>query len=82
VRLGAGGLSIRWEGLRKTPSGLVAADLTISEGDISVKYNVYLLKGAVELHFASTDRSRVELAARLLRLAGVSAELKKVGDGN
>jgi hypothetical protein len=31
---------------------------------------------------ASADRSRVELAARLLRLAGVSAEVKKVGDGN
>ena len=82
VELGAEGLSVSWEGLRKTPSGLVAADLTISEGDIAVKYNVYLLKGAVELHFASTDRSRVELAARLLRLAGVSAEVKKVGDGN
>jgi hypothetical protein len=32
------------------------------------------------LHFQSTDRSRAELAARLLRLAGVNAEVKKVGD--
>jgi hypothetical protein len=32
------------------------------------------------LDFASTDRSRAELAARLLRLAGVVAEVKKVGD--
>jgi hypothetical protein len=30
------------------------------------------------LEFHSTDQSRVELAARLLRLAGVSAEVKKV----
>jgi len=31
------------------------------------------------LQFRSTDRGRVELAARLLRLAGVSAEVKKEG---
>jgi hypothetical protein len=31
------------------------------------------------LQFRSADRSRVELAARLLRLAGVSAEVKKEG---
>jgi UDP-N-acetyl-D-mannosaminuronic acid transferase (WecB/TagA/CpsF family) len=31
------------------------------------------------LQFHSSDRSRVELAARLLRLAGVSAEVKKEG---
>ncbi len=82
VGLGAERLDIRWEGLRKTDKGRATADLTISEGDIAVKYNVYLLKSAVELHFASTDRSRVEHAARLLRLAGVTAEVKKVGDGN
>jgi hypothetical protein len=44
-----------------------------------VKYNVYLLKDAIKLQFVSTDRSRVELAARLLRLVGVGAEMKKVG---
>jgi hypothetical protein len=43
VRLGAEGLSIRWEGLRLTKSG-IAAELTISEGGIAVKYNVYLSK--------------------------------------
>ncbi len=31
------------------------------------------------LQFQSSDRSRMELAARLLRLAGVNAEVKKVG---
>jgi hypothetical protein len=31
------------------------------------------------LQFRSTDRSRVELATRLLRLAGVSAEVRKEG---
>jgi hypothetical protein len=42
-----------------------------------VKYNVYLREDAIELQFVSTDRSRAELAARLLRLAGVNAEVKK-----
>jgi hypothetical protein len=75
VELGAEGLSVSWEGLRLTKSG-VAADFTISEGSIAVKYNVYL-RNAVVLEFRSTDRSRVELAARLLRLAGVAAEVRK-----
>ncbi len=56
----------------------VAADLIISETGIAVKYNVYL-NDKIELEFQSTDRSRVELAARLLKLAGVGAEMKKVG---
>ncbi len=77
VELGAEGLDIRWERLRKTDKGLVAAELTISVGGVAVKYNVYLLKNAIELEFQSTDRSRVELAARLLKLAGVGAEVKK-----
>ncbi len=81
VKLAAEGLDIRWEGLRRTEKGLVAADLTISEAGIAVKYNVYLLKNAIELLFRSTDRSRVELAARLLKLAGVSAEMKKKREG-
>jgi hypothetical protein len=80
VKLGAEGLSVGWEELRKTEGGPVAADLTISVDDAAVKYNVYLRGDAVELQFASTDRSRAELAARLLRLAGVTAEVNKVGD--
>jgi len=80
MKLAAEGLNIRWEGLRRrTEGGLVAADLTISAGDIKVKYNVYLRNDKVELKFRSTDRSRVELAARLLRLAGVGAEVMKQG---
>jgi hypothetical protein len=47
-------------------------------GDVAVKYNVYLCD-VVMLQFRSADRSRVELAARLLRLAGVSAEVRKEG---
>jgi hypothetical protein len=79
VKLGVEGLNVSWEGLRRrTDKGLVAADLIISAGGATVKYNVYL-RDKVELHFVSTDRSRVELAARLLRLAGVGAEVKKVG---
>jgi hypothetical protein len=66
-------------GIRLTESGYVAADLTFSEGGAAVEYNVYL-RNAVELRFQSSERGRVELAARLLRLAGVSAEVKKVGD--
>jgi hypothetical protein len=80
MKLAAEGLNIRWEGLRRrTEGGLVAADLTISEGNAAVKYNVYLREKAIELKFRSTDRSRVELAARLLRLAGIGAEVMKQG---
>jgi len=80
VELGAEGLDIRWEELRRTEGGRVAADLIISEGDVTVKYNVYL-HDKVELEFRSTDRGRAELAARLLRLAGVTAEVKKKVEG-
>ncbi len=73
-------VEVRPGGIRLTDGGNVAADLTISEAGVAVKYTVYLLKDVISLHFASSDRSRVELAARLLRLAGVSAEVKKVGD--
>jgi DUF971 family protein len=80
VELAAEGLNIRWERLRRrTEGGPVAADLTISEGDIKVKYNVHLRKNDIRLLFVSSDRSHVELAARLLKLAGVSAEVKKEG---
>ncbi len=65
--------------IRQTPSGLVAADLTISEGGVAVKYNVYLRETDILLQFRSSDRSRVELAAHLLRLAGVATEVRKEG---
>jgi hypothetical protein len=77
VELGAEGLSVSWEGLRRTEKGLVAADLTISAAGVAVKYNVYLRGDAFVLLFRSADRGRVELAARLLRLTGVSAEVQK-----
>ena len=80
VELGAEGLDIRWEGLRRTEKGYVAADLIISEGDVEIKYNVYLWE-KISLEFLSTDRSRVELAARLLKLAGVGAEVKRKEGG-
>jgi hypothetical protein len=77
---GKGALNISWEGpRRRTEGGPVAADLVISEGGIEVKYSVYLYHEIV-LRFDSTDRGRAELAARLLRRAGVGAEVKKVGD--
>jgi len=78
VKLGAEGLNISWEGLRRTEKGHVAADLTISVGGAAVKYNVYL-RNDILLHFASSDRSRAELAAQLLKLAGVSAEVRRKG---
>jgi len=65
--------------IRLTDGGNVTADLTISEAGIAVKYNVYLSEKAIKLQFVSTDRSRVELAAWLLKLAGVDAEVKKEG---
>jgi hypothetical protein len=76
----AANVEVRFGSIRRTNKGHVAADLTISEGDVVVKYNVYLRRNDILLQFHSTDRSRVELAARLLRLAGVIAEVKKVGD--
>jgi hypothetical protein len=69
-------VEVRLGDVRPTKSG-VAADLIISEAGIAVKYNVYLREKAIELQFRSTDRSRVELAALLLRHAGVGAEVKK-----
>jgi hypothetical protein len=76
VKLGAEGLSVSWEGLRRTKGG-AAADLTISVAGIAVKYKVYLREHDVSLKFRSTNRSHVEFASRLLRLAGISAEVKK-----
>jgi hypothetical protein len=70
-------VEVRVDSIRLTNSG-AAADLIISEGGVVVKYNVYL-SDKIELQFASTDRGRVELAARLLRHAGVRAEVKKEG---
>ncbi len=52
--------------------------MIISEGNTKIKYNVYLSGDVIKLEFASTDRSRVELAARLLKRAGVTAEVRKV----
>jgi len=80
VELGAEGLSVSWEELRRTDRGHVAADLIISVGGIAVRYNVYLGERAIVLQFESTDRGRAELAARLLKLAGVNAEVRKESD--
>jgi hypothetical protein len=76
---GSAGLSVSWEGLRRTRGGR-AADLIISKNGAGVKYNVYL-RGEVVLHFTSANRGRAELAARLLRLAGVGAEARRAGGG-
>ncbi len=70
-------VEVRLDKMRLTESDYVAADLIISEGGIEIKYNVYIRGDTIELEFHSTDRSRVELAALLLRHAGVSAEVKK-----
>jgi hypothetical protein len=72
-------VEVQFGNIRQTDKGHVAADLTISETGIAVKYNVYL-SDKIELYFGSKDRSRAELAARLLRLAGVSAEVKRKVD--
>ncbi len=69
------------DNIRLTEGGNVAADLIISEAGVAMKYNVYL-RNVVELRFQSADRYRVELAARLLKLAGVNAEVKKREDSD
>jgi hypothetical protein len=68
-------VEVRVGNISDASSGAVA-DLIISVGNISIKYNVYLTDYIV-LEFTSSDRSRVELAARLLKHVGVSAEVKK-----
>ncbi|NAZ32682.1 MAG: hypothetical protein GU356_00035 [Pyrobaculum sp.] len=73
-------VEVRPINIRLTRGG-AAADLTLSEAGIDVKYNVYL-SDKIELEFQSTDRSRVELAVRLLRHAGVGAEVKKREGGD
>jgi hypothetical protein len=70
-------MEVGWEGLKRTPGGCAAARLTISEGGVAATYSVYL-RGDIRLIFQSADRSRAELAARLLRLAGVGAEVKRM----
>jgi hypothetical protein len=70
------------DSIRLTKKGRVAADLIISEAGVAVKYNVYLRRDDILLQFRSADRSRVELAALLLRHAGVSAEVGKVDGGD
>jgi len=75
-------VEVRVDNIRQTESGYIAADLTISEAGVAVKYNVYLREDLIMLRFESTDRSRVEHAACLLRLAGVSAEVKKMGNSD
>jgi hypothetical protein len=71
-------VEVRLGNIRLTEGGVVAADLTISEAGVAIKFNVYL-QNDIRLEFSSTDRSRVELAARLLKLAGVNAEVRKEG---
>jgi hypothetical protein len=79
VRLGAEGLSVSWERLRRrTKNGPVAADLIISVGGAAVKYTVYLRNDKILLEFVSSNLGRVELAARMLKLTGVDTEVKKV----
>ncbi|MFP3200627.1 MAG: PaRep2b protein [Thermoproteus sp.] len=66
--------------IRLTPKGRVAADLIISEAGVDVKFNVYLRGHDITVQFSSADRGRAELAARLLKLAGINAEMKRVGE--
>ncbi len=72
-------VEVRPGNIRLTRKSRVAADLVISVGGVAVKYNVYLRRDEIVLQFQSSDRSRVELAARLLSLAGVTAEVRKEG---
>jgi hypothetical protein len=70
---------VRPGGVRLAEGGLVAADLTISDGGAVVNYMVYLSEKSIVLLFGSPNPSRAELAARLLKRVGVDAEV--TGDG-
>ena len=71
-------VEVRVDNIRQTERR-VAADLIISVSGVAVTYTVYLDK-AIELRYTSTDRSRAELAALLLKHVGVDA--KMVGNRN
>ena len=66
---------VRPGGVRLAEGGLVAADLTISDGGAVVNYMVYLSEKSIVLLFSSPNPSRAELAARLLKRVGVDAEV-------
>jgi hypothetical protein len=70
---------VRPGGVRLIEGGLVAADLTISDGGAVVNYVVYLSEKSIVLLFGSPNPSRAELAAHLLKRAGVDVEV--TGDG-
>jgi hypothetical protein len=72
-------MEIIWEELRRTHRSHAAADLAISEGDAVVKYNIYL-KNGIRLIYQSVDQNHAELAASLLKLAGVMTEVKRIGN--
>ena len=67
--------------IRRTKRGLVAADLVVLVGGGEVKFNVYL-RNDITLKFLSTNRGLAELAANLLRLMDVDAEVKRMGGRN
>ena len=69
-------VEVRVDNIRQIEGG-AAADLIISGGGVAVKYDLYLRKDHISLRLESADRSHAELAARLLRHAGVSVEVKK-----
>jgi hypothetical protein len=75
-------VEVRVDNIRQTKKGHVVADLIISEAGVAIKYNVFLSINAIELHFKSADRSRAELAARLLKLVGVDTEVRKLEVGS
>ncbi len=70
---------VRPGGVRLTEGGLVAADLTISDGGAAVNYMVYLSEKSIVLLFGSPNPSRAELAARHLKRVGVDAEVTDDG---
>ncbi len=55
---------VRTCSVRLTEGGLVAADLTISDGGAAVNYMVYLSEKSMVLLFGSPNQSRAELAAQ------------------
>jgi hypothetical protein len=67
--------------IKRTKKDRVAADLIISEAGVAVKYYIYRGEKTIQLDFVSADRSRAELAARLLRHAGVNPLMYRRGDG-
>ncbi len=66
-----GGVEVKLGSMRRTGKGYIAADLFV----LGVKFRLYMRRGNATLRFGTTNKSRAELAAQLLKKVGVDVEV-------